>query len=75
MPKPATPLRYRDQANPFAHIDARIQAEKDAKAAAALAKRKSDQAASRQEVKTKSWMDYPVNAMRSVGDYMRGVKK
>lgn len=74
MPKPATPARTRDMVNPFAHIEARKKAEEDAKKAAAAARQKQA-AASRETVRTKSWYDYPFDAMKSVGDYLRGVKK
>ena len=71
--KPAQPS-LRNSVNPFAHLEARKKAEEAEKAAAA-AKRKTAQAAVKKEVKTKSWSDYPFDAMKGVGDYLRGVKK
>lgn len=72
--KMAQPARKRDVVNPFAHIEARKKAEADAKAAA-VAKRKQEHATVRRDVSTKSWYDAPFDAMRAVGDYLRGVNR
>jgi len=73
--KPAKPARTRDAVNPFAHIDARKKAAAAAKKKAEDAKkaaRKQKVTAAKKETKQKSWYDYPFDAMKRVGDYMRG---
>ena len=73
--KPAKPARTRDAVNPFAHIDARKKAAaaaKKKKEDEAKAQRKQKMASQKKETKQKSWYDYPFDAMKRVGDYMRG---
>lgn len=67
MAKPKVPMVH--SVNPFAHMEARKKAEEEEK------KRKTaaDRAKAKEEVRTKSWMDYPFDAMKHVGNYLRGV--
>lgn len=66
-------LKARDYVNPFAHIEAQREAEKQAEIARHKKQREVEQAKAKEEVKTKSWMDYPFDAMRSVGSYLQGL--
>ncbi len=67
---PAKPkVRIRDTVNPFAHIEAAKKQEEDRKKAAEAKKR----ADAKEEVRTKSWMDAPFDAMLHVGNYLRGI--
>ena len=76
-PVPITQLH-----NPFAHMESTgagrtkedIAAEKKKKADTARNKAQAEAIKAR-SVKQKSWYDYPGEALRSVGDYLRGVKK
>ena len=67
-------VRYRDYSNPFAHIEAQRKAAEDKQKAEIEARAKKQRETRREEVRTKSWLDYPFDAMRAVGNYVRGVK-